>query len=137
MCGAEIGWRLCTAEELTRACAGPDHWAFTFAAEFENAVCNIKGVYPDPESGFTTVSPTGHFEGCVSAEGAYDLSGNLWEWVAQADNQPAGMRQRMAGGWNIISGLHDEREQTCAAQSFAPPESAVNFAGFRCCRDAQ
>ena len=27
-----------------------------------------------------SVAPSGHFAECVSGEGVFDLTGNLWEW---------------------------------------------------------
>ena len=57
-------------------------------AEWQAAVAGTPD--PGPDNGATDcntannffVSPTGSRSGCVSARGAFDMVGNLWEWVA-------------------------------------------------------
>jgi formylglycine-generating enzyme required for sulfatase activity len=70
-------------------------------AEWQAAVAGTPD--PGPDNGTTdcntasafTVSATGSRSGCVSAYGAFDMVGNLWEWVA--DWVP---RSKRCGQWS-------------------------------------
>ncbi len=135
-----IGWRLCTGAELERACGGPSFTAYTFGPVFESGVCNIREAYRGSDTPFASVAPTGHFDECVSAEGAFDLTGNLWEWISDAPDNDSTGHIYQGAGWKTIAERHRDINQVCSEQtqlmgtngeSFTGP-----FVGFRCCRDA-
>ncbi len=132
-----IGWRLCSAEELERACRGSQDSAYTWGDSFRAEACNLRNLYKDPESdeGFTSESPTGYYSECISAEGLYDLSGNLWEWVFKEDEH----LRRQGAGWMLIPQQHHDENLICAAQLSLPTliqDYASPDTGFRCCRAA-
>lgn len=61
---AKAGWHLATVKE----------WLAASGSQDQNAVCNV-------ENKTHALSPTGSFPECVSASGAYDMTGNAWEWA--------------------------------------------------------
>jgi formylglycine-generating enzyme required for sulfatase activity len=92
------------------------------------------------------VAQVGKFSKGASPFGIYDLSGNVWEWVADwyAEGFPraevrnpkgpsAGAGKVMRGG-----GWYDPRERlTTAKRMFARPDHRADDVGFRCARDAK
>ena len=124
----EIGWRLCTEAELVRACGGPDGDAYTFGATFNAAACNLREAYSPPGAGVATEAPTGAFPQCRSAEGVYDLTGNLWEWAAEGPTY-------VGGGWRIIAEHHRDQDLVCDGHVAATLDFLGPDVGFRCCRD--
>jgi iron(II)-dependent oxidoreductase len=135
-----IGWRLCSSDELLRACGGPDSTAYAFGAVFEGTICNLRGTYRAEGETFASSSPTGHFPECVSAEGLYDLTGNLWEWVSDALEGDDLGHIYQGAGWKTIAERHRDSDQVCSVRTQLHGTNATNFTqpfvGFRCCRDA-
>lgn len=73
---ALAGKHLLTNEEWQRAAAGtPDP-----GADNTVGICTI----------FTDPAPTGSHPACVSSWGAYDMAGNVYEWVADWTNRATG-----------------------------------------------
>lgn len=68
---ANVGKRLPTNAEWQMAVSGTPN---NGAAEDRATDCNTNGAIPS--------EPTGSRSNCVSAFGAYDMVGNVWEWVA-------------------------------------------------------
>ncbi len=134
-----IGWRLCEEEELIRSCAGPDGHRYTFGPTFEPGTCNVQDAYRPEGSDFSSVAPTGHFEECVSAEGAFDLTGNLWEWSNKRLDSDRDARFYHSAGWRTVAERHRDTDQVCTVETFLRGFSARSyfgeFVGFRCCRD--
>lgn len=135
-----IGWRMCSGQELIRACQGPNGFAYTFGPTFENGRCNLREAYRSGDTMSGSVAPSGHFEDCVSAEGVHDLTGNLWEWSDERDESDGSTRFYHSAGWKTIAERHRDSDQVCTIDSRIPGFSARSFAkefvGFRCCRDA-
>jgi formylglycine-generating enzyme required for sulfatase activity len=134
---ARIGWRLCTGDELRRACEGPEGHAYTWGDVFDGTACNLREAFTDA-AGTTSEAPSGRFPRCVSAEGAFDLSGNLWEWIAAEGGDE---RTYQGAGWRIIPERHRDSDLTCAATTRLTGGDAATYAhpdvGFRCCRDVR
>jgi hypothetical protein len=124
-----IGWRLCSAQELTVACGGPDRFDWTFGSEFDGGACNLRQVYTAPGAAATSEAPTGAFPRCVSEAGVFDLTGNLWEWADDTITY-------QGGGWRILAEHHRESDLVCAAGVRAAADFRGPDVGFRCCRDA-
>ena len=100
------GKRLCSDTEWLRACRGPNGTTFPYGEALLPGACNDdRACHPVVqffESGADWVwsqlghpcinqlpdglAPTGSHPGCVTAEGLYDMMGNLHEWTAD----PAG-----------------------------------------------
>jgi formylglycine-generating enzyme required for sulfatase activity len=134
-----INWRLCSRDELVRACQGPNGRRFTFGAEFRGGACNVRDAYRDATGASSTVAPTGAFEDCMSVEGVNDLTGNLWEWSNERDEADAATRYYHAAGWKTIAERHRDSDQACNVENRIPGFSARSFlkeyVGFRCCRN--
>jgi hypothetical protein len=125
---AAAGKRLCRPDEWLEACGGTEDLTYCYGDEYEPATCNgIDAHCADPtpgcgliEGGFH-VDPTGSFPGCANDYGAYDMNGNVWEWIEDPELLVRG------GAFNCGNSalLHE-----CSYSSPAAYRSAV---GFRCC----
>lgn len=136
-----IGWQLCSVDELERGCGGSRTTSYPYGDTFQTGYCNVREAFRVEGTEFATEAPTGAFPDCVSEDGAYDLTGNLWEWVAEAgtvDNPDA--RTYQGAGWRTVAERHRDTDLVCTVQSelsgFSAPTFASNTVGFRCCRDA-
>ena len=98
------GKRLCTSAEWLRACQGPQGWTYPYGATLRAGLCHDSRAKHPVVEYFNSTDPSiwsklGHpcinqqadtalpgdaRPGCVSAEGAYHMMGNLHEWVADA-----------------------------------------------------
>jgi formylglycine-generating enzyme required for sulfatase activity len=140
------GKRLCTDSEWLRACRGPSGFTYPWGNAAEPGRCNdSRAVHPLVEYYQTTepwiydhldqpcvnqlpagLERTGMRPGCASAEGPFDLYGNLAEWVFDPNGTVrgghyAGSAASGAGClWVDVS--HDETHREFAY-------------GFRCCAD--
>jgi sulfatase modifying factor 1 len=75
-----------------------------------------------------TVEPSGAFTGCTNAYGAYDMVGNLHEWVADPDGT-------FFGGFFLDTYQNGEG---CEYRTIFHPFDYHDYStGFRCCRDAE
>jgi len=117
---AEQGKRLCTEAEWEASCAGPSgtrRWPY--GDTFRESACALR---QDLRNG-ATVSPSGKMHHCVTPEGIFDLSGNLWEWVATEDGSGA----LRGGGGDFSEGMGQ-----CSARA---ENRAGTLGGVRCCLD--
>lgn len=140
------GKRLCTDAEWLRACKGPGNLTYPYGTTRQPGVCNdARSVHPAIElygTGASWIfshidSPclnqldagldlTGANAGCVSADGVYDLMGNLHEWTAD----PAGT---FRGGFYVDTVLNGNG---CNYVTTAHDVSHWDYStGFRCCAD--
>jgi len=71
------GKRLCTKAEWSVACGGTELLEFTYGSSYEPEACNTFS------AGNEGSVQAGSMEDCLSPFGTYDMSGNLWEWVAE------------------------------------------------------
>lgn len=141
---AEAGKRLCTDSEWLRACRGPTNFTYPYGNTRQTGTCNdARAVHPAIELYGTSAtwiyshldSPclnqldaglarTGSYSGCVSAEGLFDLMGNLHEWTAD----PAGT---FRGGYFVDTVLNGAG---CLYVTTAHDVSHWDYStGFRCC----
>jgi hypothetical protein len=111
ICAAR-GERLCSDGEWERACRGRGNASYPYGQAYEPARCNTTG-----ELGLT-----GSFANCKSAAGAYDMSGNVAEWVASGAQK---------GG----NAKHGAKESRCSAVMRGEPTTGGPLVGFRCCAD--
>ena len=131
------GKRLCTADEWITACGGDEDLTYPYGDAYQPGTCNgfhaARGapveagamIRPEEnEDGFSIA------EGCVSTHGAYDLSGNLWEW--NGSSYLEGARRGLAGG-SFRSNAIGLRCVT--GDNHADPAEENDGFGFRCCRD--
>jgi sulfatase modifying factor 1 len=138
---AEAGKRLCTDGEWKRACGGPSGTTYPYgntrewgrcndwrsqhpAVELYGSVSHLDG--PCINQLHDSLDRTGARQGCVTAEGAHDMMGNLHEWTAD----PAGT---FRGGFYVETVINGEGCQyaTVAHDVYYHDYST----GFRCCAD--
>jgi sulfatase modifying factor 1 len=151
---ARAGKRLCTTEEFLRACRGPGDAAFYpyGGRQHIEGICNEgKGSFValtfgqnaekwtyadfnDPklnqlENG---LAKTGAYDRCVSPDGAFDMVGNLHEWV----DEPAGPNDHgyFRGGFYGDAQLNGPG---CMYVTSAHERTYHDYStGFRCCASA-
>jgi len=103
--------RLCTEPEWVASCRGRSGASFPYGSSFMPGLCNTKG----------KIRAAGSYSRCRSAVGAYDMSGNVAEWVQ--------------GG--IVKGgsAKDPSKGRCSAKQIPPGRGKQGFGdvGFRCC----
>jgi formylglycine-generating enzyme required for sulfatase activity len=129
----EAGFRLCSEAEWTRACAGPAGASrrFPYGHEPDAARCNTSTVDTD----LATAGPVagGSRTACVTPDGVFDLSGNVWEWTDGADGS-GHLRELRGGGFangdSLVSCVPDDRFHQ-------PPDARFDGYGFRCCTAAR
>jgi len=127
------GGRLATEAEWEMAAVGTTGWKYPWGNEFEPTRLNA--------SGSGTV-PVGSYETGKSTWGAYDMAGNVWEWVndwyredyyasSPSTNPPGPIevdyKVLRGGGWDPSGG--DSRS---ADRGFLAPSRQGNTIGFRC-----
>lgn len=120
------GKRLCTAEEWTAACRGPDASAYPYGSRYNENHCPAKEA---------AAARSGRFPACRSYYGLHDMTGNLWEWTSTPGGAGGdeGERFLVAGGNWSAGG-----EARCGYVKYSfYPAVRYPFVGFRCCRDAK
>lgn len=143
---AEAGKRLCSRSEWETACRGPDDWTYPYGPDRRPGVCNdARSPHPAVEYFGTSddwiwsqlghpcinqlpdsLAETGAHPGCVSVDGAYDLMGNLHEWI----DDPGGT---FKGGYYVDTVINGDG---CLYTTTAHNVSHWDYStGFRCCAD--
>jgi hypothetical protein len=141
---AAAGKRLCTDTEWLRACQGASGTTYPYGNTREPGACNdARAVHPAVELYGTTASwifshldspcldqeanglaLTGSHASCVTAEGVFDMMGNVHEWTAD----PAGT---FRGGYYVDTVLNGPG---CLYATTAHAVSYWDYStGFRCC----
>ena len=140
--------RLCTSDEWLSACRGSHNWTWPYGDSYQSGSCNdlYTGGHPvtdyfgtsdgvwdsthmnDPginqQAG--TVAPGGEYAACVSEAGAYDMHGNLHEWVDDADGT-------FRGGFYADAAINGDG---CTYTTTAHTTTYHDYStGFRCCSE--
>ena len=144
---AEAGKRLCTDAEWLRACQGEAGQTYPYGTTREPGRCNdARACHPAVQyfessdgSVFSMIdhaclnqlpdglARTGAHPGCVTADGVFDLMGNLHEWTAD----PAGT---FRGGFYVDTRINGDG---CTYRTTAHDTGHHDYStGFRCCADA-
>ncbi len=144
----EHGKRLCTETEWNRACEGSARRPFPYGDAYRSAACNQTKVwrapnwalvarFPAPEGRaeverLDQSEPSGSFPACVSEDGAFDLTGNVAEWVKRTLPNPNNHEHVLKGCY--WAGCYGGAKPGCSFRNPAHPGTFRTYeAGFRCC----
>jgi len=114
-------YRLPTEEEWILMAGGKDKTTYPWGNKWKSNISNTH------ESGIGQTSAVGIFPDGRSSTGAYDCSGNIWEWCSSYhDQERKDIRVVHGGAWN------SERDMaTCFFIREVPSADCDHFTGFR------
>lgn len=165
-----VGKRLCKREEWMRACRGPKGWMYPYGYRLKKDKCNSgkshllqeffgsdpnKWKYDEAfnnpklakEPGY--LATTGFFPECMTGEGAFDMVGNLHEWVADTvdddiqdildrDKVDRNKQPYRTGNGIFMGGFfstNDQHGPGCTFTTIAHEPRYHDYStGFRCCK---
>ncbi|WP_437857091.1 formylglycine-generating enzyme family protein [Sorangium sp. So ce363] len=144
-----VGKRLCTEDEFNFACEGEEMLPYTYGFARDATRCNIDRPFRQREVTLYHYErcmrhpgckaelerldqrvPAGSMPACVSPFGAYDLNGNINEWVVRPGRKSP-ERSGLKGGW-----WGPMRGRCRPTVGFHKEEDYGYEQGFRCCKDA-
>jgi formylglycine-generating enzyme required for sulfatase activity len=108
---AKQGKRLCTAEEWQWTCSSLDAYTYPYGKTFDENRCN--------SDASRNLEASGARINCFSRFGAFDMVGNIFEWVTTSNNQPA-----------LMGGPYSK----CQTVSPGMGGEAKSISGLRCCK---
>ncbi len=142
---ASSGKRLCRRSEWILACEGPKRLPYPWGFVRTPSPCNIdraaiafdidamtdEATREGEITRLWQADPIGSHSSCISAYGAYDLSGNVDEWTDNLADDPGTPRPATLNGgyWGPV-------RNTCRLTTGGHgPTFRFYQAGFRCCAD--
>jgi len=145
LCATE-GKRLCTADEWTQACEGPEHAPYPYGFVRNAEACNHDKAYIIPDDNayqnpttrakeverVSQSEPSGSRSSCMSSYGVFDMTGNVDEWVLnEAGNErgPEYQSGLKGGYWGPV------RNRCRPATTDHNRWHHGYQVGFRCCAD--
>lgn len=140
------GKRLCTNDEWTQACEGPEHTPYAYGYVRNSDACNHDkpyiipddNAYQNPATRAAEVErvnqsePSGSRASCTSAYGVFDMTGNVDEWVlheAGSENGPEYQSGLKGGYWGPV---RNRCRPTTTDHNHWHHGYQI---GFRCCAD--
>ncbi len=141
--------RLCTDVEWERACRGRTGTKLPYGNEHEPGRCAddkpwlspnwpVLATHPNPAATreadrLYDADPSGQRPGCVTADGAFDMTGNVAEWVKRTRNFHSQHDHVLVGCY--WSGCFKGVTPHCGfANTAHPGDFRTAEAGFRCCK---
>ena len=141
LCGVQ-GKRTCTRKEWMAACRGPEGSNLPYGGKKPQVgKCNTDKRWRDVDQRKVELrntkelerldqsAPAGSFPACVSPSGAYDMVGNVDEWVRCDDG---------VEGWCLVGGYWADARSSCSHVIVKHvPDWHYYETGFRCCLDME
>ncbi len=125
------GARLCLGVEWDGGCRGAGRAIFPYGQTYDPQACNTLESPDGCLMGNCQVVATGSYPACVSEGGAFDMSGNVAEWVE--DQRPFGEEAYDVRGGSYLSS--DDNTIRCRNANLSRAPGFTNpDLGFRCCR---
>jgi formylglycine-generating enzyme required for sulfatase activity len=144
-----VGKRLCTEDEYNFGCEGEQMLPYTYGYVRDVTKCNIDKPYRKRKKKLSRYEkcmqkpackeelarldqrlPAGSLPECVSPFGAYDLNGNINEWVYRSGQEYPNRSGLKGGWWGPVRG------RCRPTVGFHKEDDYGYEEGFRCCKDA-
>ncbi len=142
--------RLCDQDEWEAACEGPNHWTYPYGNTHVTSRCNddklwkvvnekLIATWPSAAAKAEVdklyqAAPSGSYAECVSADGIYDLTGNVEEWTVRTKPSASGYPHVLKGCY--WASCYGGSKPTCGWNNPAHADGFMFYeTGFRCCRD--